>query len=133
MAIRIVNQLYPPKKYFGPLNKYSGPPIGGVRGVRGTSNQPTYKSITRRFRICKIFEGPIYIVYVAACFRLVTPLDFQEEQEEQQQQAKRVLMVVDNPLDHGHGKKNKCSQGTPFKIITENKQTKNVEEHVCFT
>ena len=28
-----VNQAYPPKKYFGP-------PIGGVRGVGGTSDQP---------------------------------------------------------------------------------------------
>ena len=33
IRIRIVNQSYPPKKYFGP-------PIGGVRGVGGTSDQP---------------------------------------------------------------------------------------------
>ena len=33
MGIRRVNQAYPSNKYFGP-------PIGGVKGVRGTSNPP---------------------------------------------------------------------------------------------
>ena len=33
IRIRIVNQSCPPKKYFGP-------PIGGVRGVGGTWDQP---------------------------------------------------------------------------------------------
>ena len=35
MGVRIVNQSYPQKKYFGP-------PIGGVRGVGGSSAQPPY-------------------------------------------------------------------------------------------
>ena len=35
MRIRIVNQSYPPKRYFGP-------PIGGVRGVGVTYNWYPY-------------------------------------------------------------------------------------------
>ena len=44
MRIRLVNQSYPPNKFFGP-------PIGGVRGV--TYNWHPYKSPYKRFRICK--------------------------------------------------------------------------------
>ena len=95
-----------------------------VRGVGGTSNGHTMGTLTRRFRICINLKGPIYIVHVTACLCLTTPLDFQEEQEEEQQQAKRVLMVMDDPLDHGHGKKKNVLKEPPFKSITENKQTK---------
>ena len=39
---------------------------------------------------------------MAACFRLMSPLDTQEKQEEPEQ---GYLMVMADPLDHGHGKK----------------------------
>ena len=92
-----VNQAYPPKKYFGP-------PIGGVRGVGGTSNQHPYQSFYRGFRICKNLGGPRCNNHVAACFRLVSPLEIQEE-EEQEQQEKGCPMVIADPSDLGHGKK----------------------------
>jgi len=42
---------------------------------------------------------------VAACFRLVSPLEIQQEQQqEQQQDEKGCLMVMADPSDHGHGK-----------------------------
>ena len=50
------------------------------------SNWHPYYSLIRRFRICKNIGGPKYIVHVAACFCLMSPLHFQQEQ----QQAKRV-------------------------------------------
>ena len=40
-------------------------------------------------------------MHLAACLRLVSPHDFQEE--EQEKQAKRVY--DGHPLDHGHGEK----------------------------
>ena len=49
-------------------------------------------------------------MHVAACFRLVSPLEIQEEeeqQEQQQEQQKGCLMVMADPSDHGRGK-NKC-------------------------
>ena len=45
----------------------------------------------RRFRICKNIGGPKYIVYVVACFRLMSPLDIPIQYNNiQEQQAKRV-------------------------------------------
>ena len=77
----------PPKKYFGP-------PIGGVRGVWGTSNQPPYYSFYRGLRICKNLGGPRYTIHVAACFRLVSPLKIPQEE-------KGCLMVMADPSDLG--------------------------------
>ena len=51
----------------------------------------------------KIWGGPRYNNHVAACFRLVSPLEIQQEQ--QQQDEKGCLMVMADPSDHGHGKK----------------------------
>ena len=39
---------------------------------------------------------------MAACFRLVSPLKIQEEE---QPQEKGCLMVMADPSDHGHGRK----------------------------
>ena len=39
---------------------------------------------------------------MAACFRLMSPLDTQHKQEESEQ---GYLMVMADPLDHVHGKK----------------------------
>ena len=48
----------------------------------------------------------MYYAYVAACFRLVSPLEIQEEeQQEEQEEQKGCLMVMADPSDHGHGKK----------------------------
>ena len=46
MEIRMANQSYPPKKYFGH-------PIEGVRGVGGTPYQPLISN-------CRTQEGPAY-------------------------------------------------------------------------
>ena len=40
---------------------------------------------------------------MAACFRLVSPLEIQQEQQ-QQEDEKGCLMVMADPSDHGHGK-----------------------------
>ena len=43
---------------------------------------------------------------MAACFRLVSLLEIQQEQEqEQEHQEKGCLMVMADPTDLGHGKK----------------------------
>ena len=43
-------------------------------------------------------------MHLAACFRLMSPLEIQEEQEEEQQQQKGCMMVMADPSDLGHGK-----------------------------
>ena len=56
----------------------------------------------------KIWGGPRYNNHVAACFRLVSPLEIQEqeeEEEEEKEEEKGCLMVMADPSDHGHGKK----------------------------
>ena len=42
-------------------------------------------------------------MHVAACFRLVSPLEIQEQEEQEEQ--KGCLMVMADPSDFGHGKK----------------------------
>ena len=53
-------------------------------------------------------------MHVAAFFRLVSPLEIQEEEQEEEEQ-KGCLMVMADPSDLGHGKKAKrgdaASQG----------------------
>ena len=44
----------------------------------------------------------MYNIHVAACFRLVSPLEIQEQ--EQKQEQKGCLMVLADPSDLGHGK-----------------------------
>ena len=44
-------------------------------------------------------------MYVTACFHLKSPLEIKEEEDEQEQEKKGCLMVMANPSDHSHGKK----------------------------
>ena len=41
---------------------------------------------------------------MAACFRLMSPLEIQEQEEKEEQQQKVCLMVMADPSDLGHGK-----------------------------
>ena len=78
MGIRMVNQSYPQKNTCPPMEGLHR----GFRGVGGTYNWHPYfpKSV-------KNIRGLRYIVQVAACFRLVSPLDFQEQEQQKQEQA----------------------------------------------
>ena len=57
---------------------------------------------------------------MAACFRLMSPLEIQEqeqqEEDEQQEQEKECLMLRADPPDLGHGKTSLLGrlQGRPF-------------------
>ena len=50
---------------------------------------------------------------MAACFRLVSPLKIQEQQQEEE---KGCLMVMADPSDLGHGKKEKRGGASRWRV-----------------